>query len=279
MRVDQRLDLFARIAEIEAGVLVAFLRHLQDVAEALGRHAERLGRLVRQDDVHAHQELLQIDLEVRPPLLVLQRLHRRVGHGGIGVQPQQVAGDEFADLPDTRFAEMLQQALVAFLQHRQLRTDGLQAIVQFLQFVAGGVEAQGLGQMVRQADVVHHIAALLAAHDPVGAGDGLQQRVLAQLLVDVHHLLDRRIEAGQQHVADDQKGNAGVVLVRVLQVERLAEVGDGIQPLCLLARMADVGRFVGAVRRNHYHGLEKLQPADQFGIRLFAQAFRGDPLG
>ena len=39
---------------------------------------------------------------------------------------------------------------------------------------------------------------------PVHAGDGLEQAVLAQRTVEVERLLDRRIEAGQQHIDDDE---------------------------------------------------------------------------
>ncbi len=104
--------------------------------------------------------------------------------------------------------------------------------------------------MVGQADVVDDEAAVLVLGHPVHPGDGLQQVVLPQLLVDVHHLLDRRVEAGQQHVADDQEGDAGQRLVRVVEVEGLAEVLDRIPALRFLARLGDDRELVRGVGRN-----------------------------
>ena len=40
---------------------------------------------------------------------------------------------------------------------------------------------------------------------PIRAGDRLEQRVLSQRLVEVHRLLDGRIEAGKQFCRDDQE--------------------------------------------------------------------------
>ena len=57
------------------------------------------------------------------------------------------------------------------------------------------------------APVVHDQAVgLLVALRAVDAGDGLEQRVFLERGVQIHDLLDRGVEAGQQHVADDQDG-------------------------------------------------------------------------
>ena len=45
---------------------------------------------------------------------------------------------------------------------------------------------------------------LLVPEGAVHAGDGLQQPMLLQRLIEIHDLLDRRVETGQQHVAHDQ---------------------------------------------------------------------------
>ena len=50
--------------------------------------------------------------------------------------------------------------------------------------------------------------ASVALGHPVGAGDGLEQAMLLQRLVEVHHRFDGRVEAGQQLVADDQEARA-----------------------------------------------------------------------
>ena len=124
--------------------------------------------------------------------------------------------------------------------------------------------------MVGEADVVDDEAALFVLRHPVDAGDGLQQVVLAQPLVEIHHLLHRRVETGQQHVADDQEGNTGQILVRVVEVEGLAEVLDGVPAFRLLARLGDRRQFIGGVGRDHHRSLEKGDATDQLcvGLRL-----------
>lgn len=107
---------------------------------------------------------------------------------------------------------------------------------------------------------------MLVPADPVHARDGLQQVVLAQPLVDVHYLLDRGVEAREQHVADDEKGDAREHLVGVLKIEGLAEVGDRIPTTGLLARHGDRRRLVGRVGRDHHDGLEERPSANQRSI-------------
>ena len=102
--------------------------------------------------------------------------------------------------------------------------------------------------MVGQPDVVDDEAATLVLGHSIHARDGLQQVVLLQLLVDVHDLLYGRIEAGQQHVANDQKGDAGQILVVVVEIERFAEVLDRVPAPGLFARLRDRGQFVGRIR-------------------------------
>ena len=59
--------------------------------------------------------------------------------------------------------------------------------------------------MVADADVVDHEALVLGLPgDAVDPRDGLQQVVGDDHLVEIHHLLDRRIEAREQHVVDDE---------------------------------------------------------------------------
>ena len=168
--------------------------------------------------------------------------HRRVGvHVGQGSRHKRL------DLPHAQGVKVLQQPVVPLIQHRQFRRDVLQPVPQLLQLVAGGVERQRIGQVIGEPDVIHDVAALLAMLDPVGAGNGLQEGVLTQLLVDVHHLFDGRIEPRQQHVAHDQERDPGVFLVRIFEVEAPTEVVHGLQARRLLAGVGDEGRFIGAV--------------------------------
>ena len=72
------------------------------------------------------------------------------------------------------------------------------------------VERQRLLQLVEDADEVEHEAVRLhhlrrfVLVGPVHARDRLQQRVVAHRLVEIHRVEDRRVEAGQQLLGDDQ---------------------------------------------------------------------------
>ena len=68
------------------------------------------------------------------------------------------------------------------------------------------VEVQGLGHIVEDADVVDDQAVrLLLAAGAVGAADGLQEVMVLHRLVEIHHLQDGRIEAGEQFAGDDDE--------------------------------------------------------------------------
>ena len=65
------------------------------------------------------------------------------------------------------------------------------------------------------ADVIDHEAFVLGIpSDPVHPGDGLQQVVVGDDLVQVNNLLQRSIETGDEHVVDDEDahipGNASI---------------------------------------------------------------------
>ena len=67
------------------------------------------------------------------------------------------------------------------------------------------VELDRLGHVVEDAQVVDDQAVCFCfAVGSVGAADRLQQRVVAQRLVEIHRLQDRRVEAGEQLRRDDQ---------------------------------------------------------------------------
>ena len=82
--------------------------------------------------------------------------------------------------------------------------------------------------MGADAEVVDEQTGRLARGGAVDAGDGLQQLGVLDEAVEVERLLDRRVEAGQQHGAHQQEGDrAGVLAGRP---ERLLEVGDRPRP-------------------------------------------------
>jgi hypothetical protein len=92
---------------------------------------------------------------------------------------------------------------VVGLQFPQLIVPRAQRVEHFLLllFVIG---VNGPLQVVADAHVVHHKALILAlAGHSVHAGDSLEQVVGHCHLVQVHHLLDRSVEASQQHVVND----------------------------------------------------------------------------
>ena len=74
MLVDELPHLLPGARDAERVVLVPILDLGQQVAESLGRNLVRVRRRIRQDDVHALKELLQVDLEVGPLLQVFHAL-------------------------------------------------------------------------------------------------------------------------------------------------------------------------------------------------------------
>ena len=105
---------------------------------------------------------------------------------------------------------------------------------------------------------------------PVHAGDGLEQRVLLERRVEVHHLLDWRVEAGEQHVAHHQDGQrVGVVL----------EPFD--EPVLLvLAQMPASQPCLVVVAGRHDHGrLGSVQPVQRLLVGDRGVAARRDHLG
>ncbi len=115
-----------------------------------------------------------------------------------------------------------------------------QGVLDILSAVGG----QSLVQVACDADVVHDppvVLGDLGAVRPlnrtgaVSASDGLEEAMLLQRLVEIHYFLDRRVEAGQQLVADDQEAGRlaeglerllGFLLRAVVEVVGL-KLGDG----------------------------------------------------
>ena len=166
---------------------------------------------------------------------------RRVGqHAGIGregrVRFDKGVGGGAEDEPPVLGAEVGDDGLHVRLhvggagdggdevQHGAV--GGAQLVVQLLGVVHGRghvlapVGRERLVELLGYADVVHDQAVRLAPVHPVGAGDGLEQRVVRERVVEVHRLLDGRVEAGEQLVADDHEAER---IVRVL------EAGDDLR--------------------------------------------------
>ena len=102
----------------------------------------------------------------------------------------------------------------------QERHDGVEAGFELPHFVFGEAEriedvlplplvvaVDRLLEVVADADVVDHEALVLGRPgDAVHPRDGLQQVVGDDHPVEIQHLLDRRVEAREQHVVDDEDG-------------------------------------------------------------------------
>ena len=126
--------------------------------------------------------------ELKAQVLVIEQIEKRVVVG---------------EVRQAMLLEKLHDGGMACLQFAQLLLGKAQHVEHFVLFpLVVGVE--GLLQVVADADVIDDKALVLGvAADPVHAGDGLEEAVGDDDLVEIHHLLHRRVEAGQQHVVHD----------------------------------------------------------------------------
>ena len=138
---------------------------------------------------------------------------------------------------------------VPALEPRQLVHDRLQRPLD----VGGGEDRQGVVQLGGDAPVVDHQSVVLVVGAAVHAGDRLEEAVLPQRRVEVHDLLDRGVEAGEQHVADDQDRERVTALLEALH-----------QPVLLLAGEMPVGEALGVVvlRRHDQRRLGGVQAVE-----------------
>ena len=247
--VDQRCNLLPYPGKIDGIILEPFLGHSHQITQSPRWAAIAVRGSTRQDQVQAHQELLEIDLEVRPRLDPLHRVHRVVNDTHVIFWGGQRAGQECLDVMHTQTLKMLEQAAVAFFHDRQFGRQVFEPRLQIFRILIG-IDFERRRQMPGKADIIDDETALFAMRHPVHARDGLEEVVLFQPLVDIHHLLNGRIKAGQQHVADDEEGDASVGLVVFVQIERLAEIFDCIPIARLAPGGSDFGGFVGGVRGN-----------------------------
>lgn len=112
-------------------------------------------------------------------------------------------------------------------------------------------------QLVGQAKVVHHQPARLVLEYPIHPRDRLHQVVARHLLVRIHRVQARRVEARQPHVAHDHQLErvrrvleavrqfAALVLAERLKdfVNRRAGRSDGIE-LVIFGTIAEVSEFL-----------------------------------
>src|SRR3984957_16043709 len=168
--------------------------------------------------IEARQAFLEKDLEIRARLDRLQRIDRAMYRPNLIFGRCESSGQEPLDLTNAQTLKKLKEASIPLFEDRDFRRQVFEAVLQVVQVLVG-VYLQRFGKVVRQTDVIDDEAALFAVRNSIHARDGLEEVVLLQPLVDVHHLLDGRVEAGQQHVANDQERNARVRLVGIIESE------------------------------------------------------------
>ncbi len=104
------------------------------------------------------------------------------------------------------------------------------------------------------ADIVDDKADILAfSADTVHPRNGLQEIVRLDDLIEIHDLLDGRIEARQQHVVDDHDADIALDAF-LLAVKRQLEALDDAFVLGRIAMRGEVRRIV-VLTRNHDAGL------------------------
>ncbi len=168
-------------------------------------------------------------------------LLRVVGDRGLGLDQALVAADGAVHAGEEGQCRVDRRAELG-LEFLDVRDDLLDG---------GLVELERLGDVVEHAEVVDDQAVGLVRVDPVGAGDGLQEGVLLERLVQVLRVQDRGVEAGQQLRGDDDdlQRVGGVVEPRGDRFE-VVPAGCPLRPLGrVVAGLAhhDRGRLGGQV--------------------------------
>ncbi len=124
------------------------------------------------------------------------------------------------------------------------------------------IRCQRFLEVVTDADVIHDKALVLVLiADAIYAGDGLEQIVVGNNLVEVQHLLDGRVEAGDQHIVDDNDPDAAIkrlVPFLFLSVEWELEAPDGSLVVTLVGECLDM-RLVVVRAGDHHRGLKRAQ--------------------
>ena len=190
---DELPHLLPAAGQIEAVIAVAGAGGAPDLAQPAQVGVIRQGALVGQQHVHRLAEAAEGEVELGADVLRLQHPHTCIQVVGVGDRLEE---------PHHRGVPALQpRQLVDARGQRPLDLRGREDVERLLQL--GGhapvVDDQAVG--------------LLVPVRAVHAGDGLQQGVLLERRVEIHDLLDRRVEAGEQHVAHDQHGQRIVVVL------------------------------------------------------------------
>ena len=256
---DELPHLLSAAGQVEAVVAVAGAGGAPDLAEPAQVGVIGEGALVRQQHVHRLAEAAEGEVELGADVLRLQHPHAGIEVVGVGHRLEE---------PHRRGVPALQpRQLVHARGERPLDLRGREDVERLLQL--GGhapvVDDQAVG--------------LLLPVRAVHAGDGLQQGVLLEGRVEIHDLLDRRVEPGEQHVAHDQHGQGIVTVLEPFDepvLLLLAQV-PARQPLLVVVTRRHDQRRLRPVQQ-----VQRLLVADRGvaagGHHLGLEAVRGDEL-
>ena len=212
--------ILAAARQVEPVVPVAGAGGPPDLAQPTEVGVIRQRALVRQQHVHRLAEAPEREVEGGPHVLGLQHPHA-------GVQVVRVRNR----------LEELHGRRVSALQPRQLVHVRRQPSLD----VRRGKDRQRVLQFGGHAPVVDDEAVgLLVPERAVHAGDGRQQPVLLERLVEIHDLLDRRVETGQQHVAHHEDGQRVVPILEPVDCLLLLVLGE--MPACQSRLVVVAGR-------------------------------------
>ena len=115
---------------------------------------------------------------------------------------------EVLDIGNTFIHKALDNFVVTHFKFRNLLFDSGEISLEFFQilsrlmFFLCAIDAQGLVQVLGDTELVHNQTVCLAFLGAVHTGNGLHQVVFRQVFVEIHHLLDGRIETCQQTVTN-----------------------------------------------------------------------------
>ena len=112
---------------------------------------------------------------------------------------------------------------------------------------------QGLVHLAFDADIVNHQPLFLALEFSIHAGDGLDQGMPLNGLVDIHGIQKRHIKAGEPHI--NHNGNLEI---------RLGALELSVQFLAIVLGAEQVIQLFGVILATGHDHLEPLHGLDLF---------------
>ena len=208
-----------------------------DKVQVVGPKIQRF--LAREDRIHSAGEFLEGEDVLEADVFIVKEIEESVRVREI---LQAIAIEQRPNL-----AMRLHQGVDLFLAPAQRVDD--------LRLFALGIGVQRPLEVMAHAHIIHHEALVFElVADAVDAGDGLQQVVIGDHLVQIHDLFDGGVEAGEQHVVDDDDTHPAIHLRRALafdRIERQLEAPDAALMIVGIGVGLDMGFVVVAARDDH----------------------------